>query len=325
MKKHFATNLIVVILILLMATPASAQDGRQGTPTVPDRPTTISAEEIAKELDAVRDMGHHDPDEPLRLMELFGRSKTVRGLNHLAFAAQAGLHHHPDRKALAERLYHAYNATAGGLAPTYTTGYEGAGECDIDFDNAAVLSSLITGEDPQALYTHPLWAEACGDGTLKVEPTVYDHTHMLFEDPTIDCIDLNSGHYGRDDTGSCVALADATQEARFLGTHTGREVLVIRLQSGGGNVPFSMHSFANVGAEAVKFRSKAGDGQWYQWNSMAGNTIWDVSAYVVNVTEVQITNAGTSFSCGVDWEAGGPGGCMIDYQAFFVDDFSIAP
>ena len=112
---------------------------------------------------------------------------------------------------------------------------------------------------------------------------------------------------------------------QLLGTHTGREVLVIRLQSGGGNLPFTMHSFANVGAEDIKFRYKAGDGQWYQWNSMAGNTIWDVSAYVVNVTEVQITNAGTSFSCGVDWEAGGPGGCMIDYQAFFVDDFSISP
>ena len=52
MKKHFATNLIVVILILLMAMPAFAQDGRQGTPTVPDRPTTISAEEIAKEMNA---------------------------------------------------------------------------------------------------------------------------------------------------------------------------------------------------------------------------------------------------------------------------------
>jgi hypothetical protein len=46
---------------------------------------------------------------------------------------------------------------------------------------------------------------------------------------------------------------------------------------------------------------------------------------VVGATEVLITNAGTSLSCGTDWIAAFPGGCPVDPTPFFLDDFSISP
>jgi hypothetical protein len=86
-----------------------------------------------------------------------------------------------------------------------------------------------------------------------------------------------------------------------------------------------VHSFANVGDESVKFRYRTGNGPWFQWNALAGHTIWNVGAYVVNVTEVQITNSGTSLSCGTDWLTAEPPNCPQAIPPIFVDDFSISP
>jgi hypothetical protein len=86
-----------------------------------------------------------------------------------------------------------------------------------------------------------------------------------------------------------------------------------------------VHSFANVDASPVKFRYLTGDGQWFQWNSLAGGWIWDVSDWVIDVVEVQILHAGTSLSCGPNWLTADPPNCPVAPVPIFVDDFSISP
>jgi hypothetical protein len=195
----------------------------------------------------------------------------------------------------------------------------------VSFDQPVLLASHVDPDDPQALYTGSLWAQRCGAGTIEVEPLVHGHLHLLFEDTTIDCWDPEAGGFGRGDADDCTALAQPTHEPRFIGTHVGSEVIRIRRRSGGANLPFTLHTVAVVGDAPIKVRYRVGNGPWFQWNSLAGNTVWDFSAHVIGATEVQITHAGTSLSCGLDWEAGGPGGCPVGAASVFLDDIAISP
>lgn len=153
----------------------------------------------------------------------------------------------------------------------------------------------------------------------------HGHFHLAYEDPTIDCLDEN-GLFGRGEPGNCTALADPSAEPRSLISHDAYQTIRIIRQSVLG-IPstFSMVSFVNYGGEPVKFRYRKG-AVWYQWGSLAGQTTWDVSAYVVDVDEVQITHASTNAPCGPDWEAGAPGGgCPPGGGPFTLDDFRINP
>ena len=310
--------------ILFVFCAGLAFGGCQSKPQVAGSPQTVPARQVEREFLKKRGTGKHG--NVSGIIELFNQARTVRELNHWSSVALAALHGRSDPEAqkLRDLVYRTYNQVAPGVNPTYTTGFEGAGLCDVDFDSPEVLDMFI--DDAQAMFsTPPHWVQACGTGEIKVEPTVYSHYHLSYEDPTIDCLDEN-GMYGRGEPGNCDALDDPTLEPRFLGSHQGNEIIRIRLMGDDGPLPFRMDSFNNVGDEAVRFSYKNGAGQWFQWPSLAGNQSWYVGDYVINVLEVQIINAGNSPNCGIEgWEAAFPGGCSTNYLPFYLDDFDITP
>ncbi len=335
MKKQLIAVLSTLVLSICLTVPMAAQDSAQpGRPDVgprapvqvPAPPAEISAEEVEKEVATLREHGRHDQADLNRIAEWLDTARTSRGAGQIMAMAMAALHERGigPREPDAQALFRTYNAAGMDVRPSFTSGHGQGGACVIDFDNPAVLNTFF--DKAQATFSSPPhWQEYCGSAQVSVEPTVYNHYHLLYEDATIDCIDSNTGHFGRGEPGNCVALADPAQEPRYLGTHHGSEVLHIRLTNGGVIEPFTMHSFVNAGDTPVKFRYQTLGGQWFQWNSMGGNQAWDVSAYVVDAIEVQITNADTSLACGPDWEAGGPGGCPFGAAPIFLDDFVITP
>ena len=177
--------------------------------------------------------------------------------------------------------------------------------CFVGFD----LSSILDAFPEQAMSTfvvEPYWRQDCGDkGQVRVEPitTIHNHYHLLYEDPDINCFDLDDGMYGREVDGECQSLDDFSVEPRFLGSMGGDEIIRIKTVLG-GEVPFDLISFANVGDEPVKLRYRNVGGQWFQFNSLGGQTNWGVSVF--DAVEVLITHAGTSLDCGPGTEAGYP-------------------
>jgi hypothetical protein len=197
--------------------------------------------------------------------------------------------------------------------------------CFVGFDLHSILDAF-PDDAASTFVVSPYWRQDCGDaGQVRVEPItpLYNHYHLLYEDPDINCFDLDNGMYGREVDGECEALEDPAAEPRFLGSMGGDEVIRIRTHdpSTGDPIPFDVPSFANVGDEPVKFRYKNDLGQWFQFNSLGGHTNWGVSVF--DAVEVLITNAGTSLDCGIDQEAGAPGGCQVDITPFLVDEFVI--
>lgn len=197
--------------------------------------------------------------------------------------------------------------------------------CFVGFDLPSILDAF-PDQAQSTFVVEPYWRQDCGsEGQVRVEPItpLYNHYHLLYEDPDINCFDLDDGMYGREVDGVCESLDDYAAEPRFLGSMGGDEVIRILTHDPVTNdpIPFDVISFANVGAEPVKFRYKTMDGQWFQWNSLGGHTNWGVSVF--DAVEVLITHAGTSLDCGPGQEAGAPGGCLIETTPFHVDEFVI--
>ncbi len=300
---------------------------RAVTPRDPGPPVRLRDGVVEAELAAARRAVKPEGVQDFhRLVRAFDQSRTVYGLNHLAGVALAILHHDPlpRTRAFRRQLARAH----GRMSPRVTAGnpvlgYEGPGACDVDFDRADILGGFP--DEVESTFTSPPhWSQECGNGSVYVEPMVFDHYHLLYEDASIDCIDLETGHFGRGDVEDCTPLADVAAEPRYAAGHLGDEVLRIQRRSGNATLPFTVHSFANVYTVPVKFRFRTGNGPWFQWNSLGGNTIWDVSAHVVGATEVQVTSAGTSLSCGPNWLTSNPPSCPVG-AVYYVDDFSISP
>ena len=313
----------------LAAQPA-AQPATASGPRIPGRPVPVSVRAVEAELAAAR-RGERPDDlrDAARYVRFFDQALTVRGLNHLAAMAASALHHErgPRADALRRRAARTYNRVAGaGLTPTVVPGFVSSGPCQVNFDVPAVLNTFA--DKAQATFTAPPhWVQPCGAGSVFLDPLVYSHYHLLYEDPAIDCIAFtaDSAFFGRGDQNNCVRLADPAKEPRYAGPHTGKEILRMRRRAGNANLTFSVQSFVVVGDEAIKFRYRAGNGPWFQWNSLPGNAAYDVSQYVVGVTEVQITNAGTSLACGPDFKTSQNVPCPVGLPPFYVDDFSILP
>ena len=198
--------------------------------------------------------------------------------------------------------------------------------CFVGFDLYSVLDAIPDQAETTFTYS-PFWRQDCGDaGQVRVEPITpfYEHFHLNFEDPTIDCVDPDNGwKSGRTVGDECEVVSDFAAEPRYLGPHLGNEIMRIRAhdQSTGDPIPFDVISFANVGDEPVRFRYRNEGGQWFEWPSLGGPTNWGVNAY--DAVEVLITNAGTSLDCGLNQEAGAPGGCASDLTQYYVDEFVI--
>ena len=309
--------------------PLATRAAIRALPRVVGAPRPVPATEVEGELAAARHDAHAAPHDFQAYVAGFDQARTVRGLNQLAFAARATLglrheHTRPESAAL-QQIGLAYNRAAGGVAPSPMLGFSSGQPCMVSFDQPVLLAPHAAADDPQALYASPIWAQRCGVGTIEVEPLFHGHFHLNFEDTTIDCWDADAGGFGRGEPDDCTALAQPANEPRYIATHLGSEVIRIRRRAGGANLPFTLHTVAVVGDTPVKVRYRVGNGPWFQWNSLAGNTIWDFSAHVIGATEVQITNAETSLSCGLDWVAAGPGGCPVGAGVVFLDDIAISP
>jgi hypothetical protein len=115
---------------------------------------TVPRSVVRAELRAIRFGGHHDLREVSHLVSSFDESTTVRGLNHLAFAAFAALEesHLPAcaRPFVTRLIASAHGRVAPAVEPTITIGFEGAGECDVDFDDHDILEDNSAVDDPQA-------------------------------------------------------------------------------------------------------------------------------------------------------------------------------
>jgi hypothetical protein len=198
--------------------------------------------------------------------------------------------------------------------------------CFVGFDLPSILDAF-PDDASTTFVVSPYWRQDCADeGQVRVEPItpLFNHYHLLFEDPDIDCFDFdNGGVYGREIGGECVAVEDFAAEPRYLGSMGGEEIVRIRThdQTTGTPIPFDLVSFANVGDEPVKLRYRNEADQWFQFNSLGGHTNWGVSIF--DAVEVLITHAGTSLDCGIDQEAGAPGGCQTESTPFHVDEFVV--
>lgn len=289
----------------------------------PPPPVQISERQVREELAAI---GTKDPIKDSdfdRLLKLFGSAKTDVAFKYLsAEALHIALEQRGTaRTTMIRRLIRA-QATAD-VTPGLTIGPQASAECHVDFDDPQSIADLPNqAEDMFA--TH--YAQPCGDGDeVRVEPMQYGHFHLSYEDLTIDCVD-EDGMFGHGAPGSCTPLADPSAEPRRVQSHDPTQVIkVYRKALLGAARTFSMVSFVNYGGEPVKFRYRKG-ATWYEWGNLAGNTTWDVAAWVVDVDEVQITHAFAVPSCGPDWEAGGPGGgCPPWGGAITLDNFRINP
>jgi hypothetical protein len=200
--------------------------------------------------------------------------------------------------------------------------------CFVGFDAYDTLEGIPDSPQGETTFVYPpFYRQDCSDaGQVRIEPITpfYLHYHLNFEDPTIDCVDPdNDWKFGRTVDGECEVVPDFAAEPRYMGPHYGNEIIRIRAHDVGTGVqmPFDVISFQVVTDEAVRFRYKNEGGQWFEWNNLGGPTNWGVSAY--DAVEVLITNADTSLDCGIDQEAGAPGGCPMDLTVFFVDEFVI--
>ncbi len=315
-------------LVLLLGA-ASAQAGERPVPRVPEAPVPISDREVRSEVRLNRQMRHRERFEDfLPLVQSFPQARTARGLKLLAAEAIGFTFGRRDALAAVLRttVSLATRCRVNDLLPDEPLGFADAGGCPVTFDQPGLLGATPDDTQNTFLFT-PWWRQACGvDAEVRVIPMVYSHFHLVYEDPTIDCYDAD-GLAGRSQGDECVALADPAMEPREAAGHTGIEVLQIvrRHADLGTTQTFGLLSFANVGSQAVKVRYRKSNGDWFQWPSLAGNTIWDVSAFAFDVIEVQVTSSGNSDACGSEWEAGADGGCPINPVPFFVDDFSIDP
>lgn len=307
--------------------PRASLAAVRATPRVPGRPRPVAAPLGAAADEAqqtARHLGLHDAPAAIAAL---GRARTTLELNHLAVGALAALHGErgPAASALRRELAGAYNRAAPNVRQIAVPHAAGVGACRVDFDDPAILASFA---DEQALFSSPPhWVQPCGNGDVHVEPVRQDHMHLEFEDRSIDCLDLESGLFGRSGSGGCAPLqpADALQEPRYVGSHDGADVIRIRRRVGGVASTFTLHSFVVVGSTPIKLRYRTAGGPWFQWDRMAGNTMWDVSAYLAGVTEVQITHPDGSFSCNSGGLTADPPSCPSGATPVFIDDLSISP
>lgn len=296
----------------------------------PGRPIIVSSDDVEEEIEGVLSGGGLSVDDFEMYVNSFESALTTNGLNYLmtgALAIKEEVFDEEASKSYGKLLAESYNEAVQDIrvsAPML--GYEGPGECDVDFDSQSILDSLPY-DAANGISFPPHWLQPCGGSAVVVEPSRYSHYHLSFEDSSIGCYDPNSGLMGRleADGETCTALADPTIEPRFVTSHSGDEIIRVRLSWNGFDAPFTLHNFTNRSEVPVKVRYKLNPaGPWYTWQSMAGNTVWNTSDYTVDVYEVQFTNADANTSCGLDWVTTDPF-CQYASVPFSIDDLSISP
>lgn len=294
--------------------------------TAPE-PERLSAEQVRQELAELppdREMGVRDFQRFLRTVPAAQTPLALQWtLAHAANIAQD----RPGRssQAFLRRLARAVEKALVG--PGFSTEFQQAAECHVGFDNPESLAALP--DAAQNTFTQdPHYFEPCRTGFIRFEPLNYGHYHLIYEDPSVTCMDEN-GLLGRGEPGDCVAVEDPPNEPRRIGAHHGSQVIRIRYHTGGGldfPLPFALRYFINVGGEPVKIRFRTTDDEWFGWNHLAGQTVWVLWPHAMDIEEMLLTHADTALDCGPDWGfTTGGSVCPTGGPPFFVDHFAIEP
>lgn len=296
-------------------------------PQVPPPPEPISEERVREELAAARARRPRtEVSDFEKLLRLFPAARTPYAFKYLVNEAARIALEQPraSQREFLRRLSSAQARAKPG--PGFTSNHQAAAECMVDFDDPAILSSFP--DNAQHMIVADPYAQVCGDGVVRVEDMVYGHYHLSYEDTSLGCYD-NNGNVGQGTPDNCMPWnGDPAAEPRMVQPHLPTEYMRIWRSANFILIPlpFAMESFVNLGGEPVKFRYRKTNGQWFQWNSLAGQTVWDLSQYVFDVDEIQITHASTDPQCGNDWEAAFPGGgCPPGGGIYTLDNFAINP
>jgi hypothetical protein len=300
--------------------------GTEGVREAP-APDRLSEEQVREELARLPTELPEGVRDFQRLLRMIPAAQTSLALQWTMAHAADIAQDRPGRssQAFLRRLQRELEGVL--VDPGFGTGIAQTAECHVGFDNPASLAALPDA----AAWTYsddPHYFEPCRTGFIRFEPLNYGHYHLVYEDPNINCFD-EDWMFGRTVDGVCVALADPAQEPRQIGAHLGPQVIRVRYQTGFGfdlPLPFALRYFINVGGEPVRIRFRNTDGEWFGWNSLAGQTLWVLGANAVNIEELFITHADTALDCGPDWGFTAAGStCPVGGPPFFVDHFGIEP
>jgi hypothetical protein len=272
---------------------------------------------------------HYEVRDFERLLRVFPLVKSHAAQQHLLSKTMPVVLSRPAgaRRAFFDRLQRAQRGVR--FAPMPVSSYTPDVECMLNFDDPDLIALLPghAGNTYATLFTQP-----CGDGSglLRLEAKVYGHFHLSFENPAVGCT-TPEGQFGYGSPGdpNCQPLDDYTLEPRFLNPHLGDEIISIWRSAGfiGVELPFALHSFANVGSQSVTLRFRKSNGDWFKFTNLYGHTNWLMGGWVTDVVEVQVTHVVADPPCGAnDWEAPGPDvSCPTGLGIYSLDRFAIDP
>lgn len=298
-------------------------------------PIPVTDREVQAEVAAWQNAGqqfHHSLEEFDYLLDQFDRATTKHELNSLTGAALATLEHlhgQVDKDSLLFRLNRFYQA-AGPFSPPFSIGDIGTDKCGVTFDTPGILDDF---EDAAAntftLPEYKWWEQPCGEGRIEIASTYYNHYHLGYSDPAVEFCPPNEHSdtffFGkRNDDDVCIPI-NPVLEPRDVSPHWFNDLFIVRrLNDNDEPLMFNFDSFANVTSENVEIRFKRNEGQWFVWPSLAGNTVWNLSAFAKDVVEVHISHPSATPDCGPGWITEPGGQCSTETAIISVDNFSIS-
>jgi hypothetical protein len=117
------------------------------------------------------------------------------------------------------------------------------------------------------------YRQGCEAGnTFTFFPQYYGHFHAVFDDPTISCLDLSTGGFGRLVSGVCQP-ANWVAEGRYAMSHVNDEWMELAHKNGTTYSSFILNAIA-VGSEPIQLWYKKTDGSVWGWSNLGANTYW---------------------------------------------------
>lgn len=121
-----------------------------------------------------------------------------------------------------------------------------------------------------------VYRQRCGDNYFTFFPNNYNHYHLTFDDPTINCIDTRSGGLGRQRGSVCEAAA--WYEPRSVVSHLRDAYIELAYKNGRDSTPYTFRLYTiNVGSQPIQLWFKKPDGSVWGWSHLGPNTNWAVN------------------------------------------------
>lgn len=146
--------------------------------------------------------------------------------------------------------------------------------CEITFDEPEDLANLTYAEQCTTFVTSGNWFRQSCPGnrtvTVKEEFPQYNHWHLSWEDPDINCFAADNC-FGRE-VGNTCQVVDHTTEPRFLATHVGDHWIELEVS----DTPFEIRRI-RVRTEPIDLWIQKSSGQWLWWPDL-GPGYWATEA-----------------------------------------------